>query len=480
MRGLPRTVDALIASPTLFAAGFVLTVFADSGSALEALPRPLGIAAVGAALAQGLATLLLRDRVPGAVAALIVMVTVATPLIGIALGLIAIAAAGFARWRGFSAAPLAAGLGTVIAITFVIAATRVAVSPAFNLGDFFRTGPEVGTASVPDDRPDIFVILLDGYPRSDTLASWGYDNSWFTDAIEERGFDVATDSHTNYPSTALVLPTMFHMRHAGEIAAFREVPHRLDAQRRALRRSLDNPPALSRLAQLGYETVSAGRPADYITLNTNRYPDAGWLNEFEHQVLSRTALSAVSVPVILDARRGEVLETLREGPRVAEDPDPSFLFAHVVSPHLPFLFDREGEQPRISCVACTFATHIDHSGLTADEFYAAYADQLHYLNGLVLETLDGILERSPNAVVVVMSDHGSRANRIPDDDWYATFFASRTPGHPALFPDDARPIEIFPRLLNAYFGDDIPVPVDQDYLSPGGVQMPLDIKRRDP
>ena len=275
--------------------------------------------------------------------------------------------------------------------------------------------------------------------------------------------------------TALVLPTTFNMRHAAEIEELQDVPEQVLAQRRALRTSLEDPPALKRLGELGYVTVSAGRPADYITLNANRYPDEGWLNEFEHQVLARTTLSAVTVPLILDARRGEVLATLEAAEAVAADPAATFMFAHVVNPHLPFLFDRNGEQPAMECQACTFATHIDHSGMPRAEFLAAYADQVHFLNGRVLDTIDSILAKSPDAAVVVFSDHGSRASREPDADWFATFFASRTPGHADLFPDDARPIEIFPRLFRAYFGDDVPIPHDEDFVAPEGVQMPLHI-----
>jgi hypothetical protein len=326
--------------------------------------------------------------------------------------------------------------------------------------------------------PDIFLILLDGYPRTDTLTSWGYDNSWFTEALAKRGFDVATASHTNYPSTALVLATTFHMRHLDEIEVLANVRERLDVQRRALRTALEQTPALDRLSELGYLTVSAGRPADYITLNTDRYRDAGWLNEFEHQVLARTALSGMIGPLILDARRGEVIDTIEAMPDVARDPAATFMFAHVVNPHLPFLFDRDGDPPAIECAPCTFATHIDHSGMTSTDFLRAYADQVHHLNGLVLEAIDGVLEHAPDAAVIIFSDHGSRAERVPDDDWYATFFAARTPGHDNVFPDDARPIAIFPLLLGAYFGDDFPIPADRDFLVPRAIEMPLDIAPR--
>lgn len=471
--------DRLItAAPTLFALALVLTVYADSGSALEALPRPLAVAAIGALAVQLVASIGLRSVRSGSLAALMVLGVVVSPLWGITAAVVAVAVILFGRWRQFPTTGVVSFAGTVAAIAFTIALARVVVSPAFDLADLRRVGPVVGGEPVLADPPDIFLIMLDGYPRSDTLAGWGYQNAWFTQAMTERGFSVAGASHSNYPLTALALSTMFHMRHVDEIDALTNVPAQPQDQKRAIRTSLTDTPALRRLGELGYETITAGRPGDYITLNTNHLIDAGWLNEFEHQVLSRTSISGMTVPLILDARRGEILETLRAAPTVAEDAAPTFMFAHVVSPHLPFLFDDDGGQPVISCVACTFATHIDHSGMSSDEFLSAYADQVDYLNHLVLEAVDGIVERSPKAIVVVFSDHGSRANRTPDADWYATLFASRTPGHSNVFPDDARPIEIFPRLFEEYFGDEIPIPEDVDFLAPDGVQMPLEIVPR--
>ena len=40
--------------------------------------------------------------------------------------------------------------------------------------------------------PDIYVVLLDAYPRADTLDNdFGYDNSPFLDGLRAEGFDVA-------------------------------------------------------------------------------------------------------------------------------------------------------------------------------------------------------------------------------------------------------------------------------------------------
>ncbi len=152
------------------------------------------------------------------------------------------------------------------------------------------------------------------------------------------------------------------------------------------------------------------------------------------------------------------------------------MFAHVTSPHVPIVFDRAGQMPDLPCDPCgRSATHHVDSGLTSEQFRRAFSDQVHHLNGLVLDVIDELRGASPDAVVVVFSDHGTRSNLPVDDDWFDTFFAARTPGREGVFPDDVRPIEIFPHLLGAYFGDELPIPADRDFHAPQGHLMPLEI-----
>jgi hypothetical protein len=40
---------------------------------------------------------------------------------------------------------------------------------------------------------------------------------------------------------------------------------------------------------------------------------------------------------------------------------------------------------------------------------------------------------------------------------------ARTPGHPGLFPDDATPINMLPRILNAYAGSSLPLATEESY-----------------
>ena len=57
-----------------------------------------------------------------------------------------------------------------------------------------------------DSLPDIYFIVLDTYTREDALKSdFAFDNSSFTEALEERGFYVADCARANYGDTRLSL-----------------------------------------------------------------------------------------------------------------------------------------------------------------------------------------------------------------------------------------------------------------------------------
>ena len=115
------------------------------------------------------------------------------------------------------------------------------------------------------------------------------------------------------------------------------------------------------------------------------------------------------------------------------------MFAHILSPHHPYVFAPDGS-PAEPCPESLCANHIGPPNPTlADRFLG----QLQFVNGRVLEALDHITDVDPEGTVIVFSDHGLRRDRADMDEWFRTLFAAR--GH--SFPDDVTPREIFPALL---------------------------------
>jgi hypothetical protein len=465
----------ILTLPAALAASHVLTVFADSGSVLESLARPLVLAVILAIGVQVVLSAVLWGAVRGALAASLVIVAVIDPRLGVVAGGVK-AILAYRRWRWSRPVPVVPIAAFGLAV-LLIAAFRAGGSDAFQPRDLTGWHPPKGSGAMAS-APDIFLILMDGYPRSDTLADWGYDNSWFEAELRTRGFDVSSASRSNYSITALVLSSLMQMRHVDDVEMLTPVPERRIEQERLIRTAINDSPVMHRLAELGYRTVTAGRPADYLTLRAaDEEIDGGQLTRFEHQVLYRTWLLGPPLErTIVSQYRGRVLDTLDAIPVTAAEPGPTFMLAHVLSPHTPFTFDRKGLIPDLECAPCDrYATIADESGMTDEAFRAAMIDQIHYLNRLVLDSLEGLLAASPDAVVIVFSDHGTRSDPLDPDEWFATLFAARTPGHEGIYGPAARPIEIFPRLLSAYFGDEIPIAEDRTYYAPEGIRYPLRI-----
>lgn len=457
----------IASAPGLLAAAFVLSVFADTGTMLYELPRAMAGTVAIAIAVQAIGTAGTRSLSVGSLLT-IAMFAIVVDLRSI-VAVLALAAAWFLARRTGWVHELPAGVAVIVALVFFLSIGRAVTSTAFDLGDLQRALNGAGSGSSAD--PDIYLIMLDGYPRSDTLAEFGYENDWFVDELTDRGFHVATDSSTNYPFTGLVLATMMNMAHLHEIDALHPIPPSDVEQLRALSAAINRNPVLRTLEERGYWTASTGLTEVRGTMrDVDEYLDRGEVRLWERQVMQRTSLwPLLCEAVVMPQHRALIDSTFRNiGEFAAEDRrDPTFLFSHVMSPHTPIVFGRDGGAPEIQAsgeCGVQFAANAETLGLTVKEYGQAMGDQVHYLNTRTVATIDGILAASPDAVVIVFSDHGGRFSPAPSDEWFRSFFAARTPGHDGLFGNNARPIETFPKLFGAYFGLSHPAPEDHSFV----------------
>jgi hypothetical protein len=90
------------------------------------------------------------------------------------------------------------------------------------------------------------------------------------------------------------------------------------------------------------------------------------------------------------------------------------------------------------------------------------ADQIRVLNDLVIEAVDTIRRSNPDAVVLILSDHGARHSHEELDEHFDVFFAARSPGEPDAFKGEISLVNVFRRLLSAYFDEPL---ADLDYAA---------------
>ena len=219
--------------PVVFAAAYVLNLWVESGVSFFAVTRSLavGVLATGAMLlllalatrrphVAGAATLvasaLLVSR--GALNALAVLVlAVAVPLALVLWGRIRRAPLSWPRFT--RAMNLLSGLMLVVVLGG--GATRGAY-PAL-VSDVFGGGDGISqTRAGNADDPDIFILILDGYPGDESFSRlFGGDNGQFREELEARGFDVMRQTESNYTFTQGTLTSMLHMRPLHEIPTSR-------------------------------------------------------------------------------------------------------------------------------------------------------------------------------------------------------------------------------------------------------------------
>ncbi|KRT60448.1 MAG: hypothetical protein XU10_C0049G0006 [Chloroflexi bacterium CSP1-4] len=474
---------------SLLAAAFILNIWVEADISPYAMFRSLAVGLVVPALIALVAGALLRSRhLGGAVAGLIIvilvgwyaqlMLAVLLVLLGVVLVLLRRIRRAPIPWPRVSRALNAFAAALLVALA-VKAAMHGTLWQA--LADLHQGTADLAASTVSaDPTPDIYILLMDGYPRVDTVARiFDYDGEPFLQALEQRGLDVSRRSRTNYGVTQLTLVSMFEMRLLGDIPALERVLDGRQEAQPAMRNLTNDGAAVRFLKDRGYRIFATSPGFEEVALRrADTFIDDGQLNEFETILIRITGVAdlidLVAPDAIGDSFRSRVMATQAHAALAVEAAraGPQLAFIHVPSPHAPILFGADGARPPVD------ANHPYEYWLgedtTADRIRAAYREQLPIVEDLVLKTIDIIRAGSEQTpVIIVFSDHGSLANLDTDPELklserVSNLFAASTPGHPRLFGDVVTPVNVFPILFDAYFGTDLPRSEDRSLVSESG------------
>jgi hypothetical protein len=454
-------------SPALAAANLVLSGFVANAVQIELLWRPLLIA-LGVALVIQLGLTAVLGPVRGSFGAFVVASAIFGMFLIAGAMLFALALFGFVRSRPGHEYTMA-GL-VAVAVSGSIFTAFVVMG--MEQGAFTWTPLAGEPISLPDgdDGPNIHLLMLDGYPRQDTLAAAGMDNTPFLDAMRQRGFDVYSDSVSNYDRTPFSVLSMLSDRHIEDIEALwrSPVPATTPEQERLTARMLLDPPMFGALEAAGYRTRALTGTVAHVPIGGAEDGwSAGTANNFELDTLQRTPLAGVLevAGFAVGQQAAHIQGALDEFAGVPVN-EPTFTFAHVVGPHAPYVFDVDGRlashPPCYPGTCAIFDSDVTRLGWTEDEYWQRYAANVQHLNALVLAAVDRLVEEDADGVIVVFSDHGVRFGDDPDSI-FRNLLIARTPAYPGLLEQHQTPINVLPAILDAYLGADLPMQPDTVY-----------------
>jgi len=341
--------------------------------------------------------------------------------------------------------------------------------------------------------PDIYYLIVDGYARQDTLEKvFEFDNTPFVSFLEDRGFYVADASRSNYAQTGLSLSSSLNFNYVDAL-----IPGLGDDSvgRESLWNLIKHSEVRRQLESLGYVTVAfstglAGTEwtdADFYLTAGSVDEDLGLVgaNPFESMLIQTSLLRLASDGVVAlprfvpdvrypyEVHRNRIrniFEGLKDLPPTDE---PKFVFAHIISPHPPFVFAADGS-PVTPDEPFTLRFTFDAGDPSNEDYRRGYRDQTIFVNDQLQAVVAAILENTEvPPVVIIQGDHGpdSNSGRVSYiQERMTNLNAYLLPSGPnGLYPD-ITPVNSFRVIFNELFGGEFPLLEDRvlysEYANP--------------
>lgn len=259
-------------------------------------------------------------------------------------------------------------------------------------------------------KPDIYLIITDGYAGRQALNDiFHFDNSDFEDSLRSRGFQIIENSLSNYRFTIYSMSSMFSLEYLENFKG-----NESEAEINKLLSKINENVFIRFLLSLGYDIknfsifkVAGQFPSDGTNIflrGVNIITNQTFLSRIKkdlgyHLVTTfkiKSEIDKFKKKVDLDSinaamRDHYVMESLlKEAKRKVQRP--RFIYTHLMMPHGPSYFDKDGNPPKKS--------------LPDRQQYVEY---IQYTNKKILPLIDRILKTTADPpVILFMSDHGYR------------------------------------------------------------------------
>lgn len=336
-----------------------------------------------------------------------------------------------------------------------------------------------------ENNPDIYYIVLDAYARDDVLQSlYGFDNSAFLTELRSNGFYIPECAFSNYDRTYDAIPSVLNLNYLDLFG----IPNSdlYDLSSSQIKLVLNNQ-VLDIFSSLGYKTVTTRGYGSFIDIldsddYLNYYYSQGLKDELGERffiyLFNQTTLvrAVTEIPGMAQAANtnnnssGEmtvedtssmayeesrfwfhqtnyVFDSLSKLP---EKPGSYFVYAHINSPHGPYVFNQDG----------SFRFEPD---LTKENIF--YTDTLVYLNKRVLNLIDTILSNSEiPPIIILQADHGTHYYDSGINK-HKILSAYYLPGELSIKPyPTITPVNNFRLVLHNYFDPSIKLLQDTLYV----------------
>jgi len=365
-----------------------------------------------------------------------------------------------------------------------------------------KSGQELSArSSAGQNYPDIYLIIFDEYAGIRTVKEeWGYDNSGLAGYLKERGFFFAGNSEVRYSQTEWNLASLLNLNYlTGPVDKDFFIDYIYNKDKLAKHdpyktldriswneriRLLNNNFLATFLRQHGYKIVFlGGTDLFYQTFNTSKNADYVYsyrdnnpsiesaiiLNPFYLELIRKSMMSPFYMFIRVDRTKNFYYTGTKYIFNYLNNPDPKiksprFVYAHIMCPHTPYVFDRYGNY------STTYQNDDTQRGgriaQSRGPSNVAYLEQYLYVSSEIRRIAGHVPDRfNENSVFILQSDHGCRPHTLylknrcqPFRVFNAVYFPDRD--YSRLY-GNISPVNTVRVVLNKYFGEHYPMLEDR-------------------
>jgi hypothetical protein len=314
-------------------------------------------------------------------------------------------------------------------------------------------------------KPDLYIIVFDGYPNKKFLTKYlHYNNSGFNERLEGLGF-AALNTQSNYDVTFYSMSSFFNMQYIPQSslkANEQNVGKRLQ--------EIQQGQLFTIAKQLGYEIENNSIFNIHnlaSTANNNAFLNGGgalltqkilvnrikkdiWIDKDSRLVKILPFLGQFTFErYLLDNERtkNNLLNSLQN-----KKNKPVLSYTHLLMPHNPFFYDSAGNK---------IAEVFENPKKSTAKHFVSY---LQYTNKIVFELAKELVSKKPNALIVLMSDHGLRKLddiKIAEADKMENICFIYTPNNKDVYKNKTLTnVNILKQIFNTEFNQNIPLAKD--------------------
>lgn len=343
---------------------------------------------------------------------------------------------------------------------------------------------ELDFLNPPENKPDIYYIILDGYARGDVLNSlYEFDNYEFYQELEKREFLILDSSLSNYCQTSLSLASSLNMNYIDSLI---QGINPLSEDRSPIHNLIADNKVAKLLQANGYKYITFSSGLFGLEFTEIKKPDLHIsskknINEIENLLDKTTLLKFINKLLLkrspLSIHRDNLLFTLSEIANVDIEYSPKFIIAHILAPHPPFVLGLNDDDENLNA-RLDFGDGSMYHGMIEElqvDYKKKYLQQLKALNVNIIEMTDKILTKNQTReiLIVLQADHGPRSllnwensTKQSSDETFPIFNAIYLPERIKVKPDeDITPVNTFRFLFNQLFNTNFKILPNKSYFS---------------